>query len=206
VAFSSSPASRLRLAGGEDDAILLGPVADDFAECVAAKPIPVFPQIVGRYLVFESAKDVIALNCIEQRSPNVISFYFMAKLVHDVPLVHFESIREGEIPVRGFNQDRPHGFFLLPIGQHGDGLRVCFREREGFLGDQKDFPRVAIEEGEQGIGLLLESIDQVIEYSGGWHGGGCPPTARIETHASGDYKTGSAAVSTGDALRFGQMT
>src|ERR1700693_3989238 len=153
---SSSLTSRLRLAGGEGDVILLGPVADEFAECVAAKPIPVFPQTVGRYLVLESAKGVIALNRIEQRSPNVISFYFIAKLVHDVPLVHFELIREGEIPVRSLNQNRPHGFVLLPIGQHGDGLRVCFREREGFLGDQKDFPRVAIEEGEQGIGLLFE--------------------------------------------------
>ena len=59
---------------------------------------------------------MIALNRIEQRSLNVISFYFMAKLIHDVPLVHFELIREGEIPVRSFNQDRPHGFFLCQSG------------------------------------------------------------------------------------------
>jgi hypothetical protein len=39
---------------------------------------------------------------------------------------------------------------------------------------------VAIEEGEQGIGLLFESIDQVIDYSGGWHGGGRPPRVGIK--------------------------
>ena len=56
----------------------------------------------------------------------------------------------------------------------------------------KRLPLVAIEEGEQGIGLLFEGIDQVIEDGGGWHGGGRPSRVGMEPHATGDYKTSSS--------------
>src|SRR5580658_4041483 len=128
VNFSASGASRLLLADGDAYASFLAPLAHDFPECLAAKSIPFFPQIVVPCLGLESAKGMTALDRSKKRGSNVISFYLVAKLVHDVPLVHLEATWEREIPVCGFDQDRQFGFFLLPIWKQLDLIRFRFTE------------------------------------------------------------------------------
>ena len=70
---STSVPSRLFLPDGEDYAFFLAPVAHDFRQCLAAKTIPFFPQVVGRDLIFEAAKRMIAVDRSKQALTNVIS-------------------------------------------------------------------------------------------------------------------------------------
>jgi hypothetical protein len=94
VNFLASGANSLLLADGDAYAIFLAPLAQDFPECLAAKSIPFVPQIVVRYLVLESAKRMATVDCIEKPGPDVILLNLMAKVVHDVPLVQFESLTD----------------------------------------------------------------------------------------------------------------
>jgi hypothetical protein len=152
---------------GEDYAFFLAPVAQDFRQCLAAKTIPFFPQVVGRDPILEAAKRMIAVNHSKQPLPNVISPYLMAKLGHDVPFMHVESSRETEIPICACNKDGQFDFFLLPIWKQIDLLWFCFTERERFVRDQQNFAGLAIEKGKQGDRIAVKRADGgVIEEPG----------------------------------------
>jgi hypothetical protein len=162
---SSRPVPRrLFLPDGKDYVFFLAPVAYDFHQCLAAKAIPFFPQVVGRDLILEPAKGLIAVDRSEQLLPNVISPYLRAKLSHDVPFMHVKSSRQPEIAVCGFNEHSQFEFFFLPIWERIDLLWFRLSERKRFVRDQHNFAGLAIEEGKQGIGLLFKGIDQVVEY------------------------------------------
>ena len=63
-------------ADGEGYAILLGPITQDFCECVAAIAIPFIPQIVVRDLILESAEGMTAVDRSQKPLANVLPLLF----------------------------------------------------------------------------------------------------------------------------------